>query len=74
MKICSYNLRSGGLKSEGNHWQRLIDDLAADIVFAQESEDPSRYFSPETFEKFKGHIHANVAHGKWGSVSALIEY
>ena len=67
MKICSYNLRGGGHKSPGNHWQCLIDDLAADIVFAQESEDPSRYFSQESFGKFKGCIHANVAHGKWGS-------
>lgn len=74
MKICSYNLRYGGHKNPGNHWQRLIDDLAADIVFAQESEHPSSYFSPETFGKFKGCIHANVAHGKWGSALLAKDY
>lgn len=67
MKICSYNLRHGGHKSLGNHWHRLVYDLAADIVFAQESEDPAHYFSPKSFSQFKGRIHANVPHGKWGS-------
>jgi exonuclease III len=67
MKICTYNLRSGGHKNLGNHWQLLLKDLEADIVCAQESEDPSRYFIPETFSGFKSCIHANVAHGKWGS-------
>lgn len=67
MKFCTYNLRYGGHKNHGNHWQRLLDDLGADIVFAQESEDPSRYFTSETFARFKSCIHANVAHGKWGS-------
>lgn len=67
MKICTYNLRYGGHKENGNHWQRLLDQLKADIVCAQESEDPSRYFTPDAFAGFKGCIHANVAHGRWGS-------
>ncbi len=74
MKICTYNLRYGGNKNPGNHWQRLVNDLQADIVFAQESEDPSRYFSPETFEGFKGCIHENVAHGRWGSALLAKDY
>lgn len=67
MKFCTYNLRSGGHKNHGNHWQRLLDDLGADIACAQESEDPIRYFSAEAFAGFKSCIHSNVAHGKWGS-------
>ncbi len=67
MKFCSYNLRYGGHKNHANHWQRLLDDLGADIVFAQESEDPGQYFTSEAFARFKSCIHANVAHGKWGS-------
>lgn len=67
MKLCTYNLRFGGHKNQRNHWQRLLDDLGADIACAQESNDPRHYFTPEVFEGFKGCIHADVAHGKWGS-------
>ena len=67
MKLCTYNLRSGGHTNPGNHWQRLLNDLKADIVCAQETEDPRRYFNPETFAAYKGCIHGHVAHGKWGS-------
>lgn len=67
MKLCTYNLRSGGHKNPGNHWQRLLDELGADIVCAQESEDPGRYFSSETFAEYKGCLHTYVAHGRWGS-------
>lgn len=67
MKIVTYNLRSGGKTTMGNHWQSLIQDFNPDIVFAQESLHPEKYFSPEEFSKFKGCIHSNVHHGKWGS-------
>ncbi|MBS0347839.1 MAG: hypothetical protein JSR69_15425 [Proteobacteria bacterium] len=67
MKLCTYNLRSGGHKNPGNHWQRALMDLGADVICAQESEAPSRYIAPEEFSGIKGCIHANVAHGKWGS-------
>jgi exonuclease III len=74
MKICTYNLRFGGHKNPGNHWQRVLDDLGADIICAQESEDPSKYFSPEQFAGFKGRFHENVAHGKWGSAIFARDY
>ncbi len=38
-----------------------------DFICAQESLHPSEYFAAEDFAKFKGCIHANVHHGRWGS-------
>ena len=69
MKIVSYNLRYGGNSVIGpeNHWQRLIRDFDPDIVFAQESVHPERYFSPDDFAQFKGCLYCAVPHGMWGS-------
>ena len=67
MKIASYNFRFGGKLGTDNQWQQLMRDLDPEIVFAQESFHPSRYFSAEEFAKFKGCVHTNVNHGHWGS-------
>lgn len=74
MKLCTYNLRQGGHKNHGNHWLRMLEELGADIVCAQESGDPSLYFTPEVFAGFKGCLHANVPHGKWGSAILAKHY
>lgn len=70
MKIVSYNLRSGGNTTVApeNHWQRLIAEFDPDIVFAQESVHPEKYFSAEAFSCFKSALYSPVvSHGKWGS-------
>jgi endonuclease/exonuclease/phosphatase family metal-dependent hydrolase len=71
MKLVSYNLRYGGNTANTekvNHWQQLIKEFVPDIVFAQESHHPERYFSSsDEFSQFKGCVHSNVHHGKWGS-------
>lgn len=67
MKIVSYNLRSGGKTGQDNHWQRLLSDFSPDIVFAQESLDPRKYFSGQVEIADKRCIHELVSHRKWGS-------
>lgn len=67
MKIVSYNLRSGGKTGQDNHWQRLLSDFSPDIVFAQESLDPRKYFSGQVEIADKRCLHKLVSHGKWGS-------
>ncbi len=67
MKLVSYNLRYGGNTGKDNHWQQMIKEFVPDIVFAQESQHPDRYFSSDEFSQFKGCVHSNVHHGKWGS-------
>ncbi len=67
MKIVSYNLHFGGKTGPGNQWEQMMADFAPDFVFAQESFDPQRYFSPDEFASFKGCIWAAVQGHKWGS-------
>ncbi|MBK9160027.1 MAG: endonuclease/exonuclease/phosphatase family protein [Nitrosomonadales bacterium] len=67
MKIATYNLHFGGHINKGNHWQKLDAEFLPDFICAQESWHPTKYFSPDEFSQFKGCIHANVYHGKWGS-------
>ena len=67
MKIASYNFRYGGKLGADNQWQQLIREFNPEFVFAQESFHPNRYFSDEEFKKFKGCVHKDVHHEKWGS-------
>ena len=67
MRLVTYNLRYGGVRGEGNHWQQLFRDFLPDIVFAQESLAPREYFSPEEFGEFRSCLYKAVPHGKWGS-------
>lgn len=50
----------------GNSWQRLLSDLGADIICAQESHHPLRYLASK-HDPFAGVVHRLVPHGKWGS-------
>lgn len=67
MKIASYNLRSGGKTVPTSHLSRLLQDFELEIVCAQESFHPSKYFDAEEFATFRGCVHSHVPHGKWGS-------
>lgn len=67
MKIATYNLHFGGHTNDTNHWQSMLSEFQPDFICAQESFHPSKYLSVEEFSKFKGCIHRNVHHGKWGS-------
>lgn len=67
MKIATYNLHFGGHVNDANHWQSLYTEHLPDFICAQESWHPSKYFSAEEFSKFKGCIHSDVHHGRWGS-------
>jgi endonuclease/exonuclease/phosphatase family metal-dependent hydrolase len=40
MKLATYNFQLGGRRDGARHWQRLEDELGADIVFAQEAGRP----------------------------------
>lgn len=67
MKIATYNLRNGGNTQQDNQWSRLMRRFKPDIVCAQESKHPEKYFSPEEMAAFKGCVYEHVPHGKWGT-------
>lgn len=67
MKLISYNLRYGGNVEADNHWQQVLKEFQPDIVFAQESHHPDKYFTDGKHHGFKQAIHSNVHHDKWGS-------
>lgn len=65
LRIASYNLCRGGRVDLGNSWQRLMTDLGADIVCAQETRHPSLYLPRDG--GWPDPIHRSVPHGQWGS-------
>lgn len=52
MKIVSYNLQFGGKLGVANSWQELMQEFSPDLVFAQESFHPRRFFSEDQFAQF----------------------
>lgn len=67
MRLVSYNLHYGGNTESDNHWQHVVKEFQPDIVFAQESHHPDKYFAADKPHDFKQAIHSNVHHDKWGS-------
>lgn len=67
MKLVTYNLHYGGNTEQDNHWQQMMKAFQPDIIFAQESHHPDRYFTPDKPHDFKQALHTNVHHDKWGS-------
>jgi endonuclease/exonuclease/phosphatase family metal-dependent hydrolase len=47
MNILTYNLRSGGKRKGETSWGEILEEFSPDLVFAQETYDPSSYRSPE---------------------------
>lgn len=66
MKIVTYNLRNGGKKGSGNHWEKIIDALSPDLVLAQETFNPRDYFSADEFPRIAQPPLWNRV-SKWGS-------
>lgn len=67
MRVVSYNLHFGGNKGAGNPWQKLFQELAPEIVFAQETFDPTTYLSAEGMRGVKGCVWSKVDGRAWGS-------
>lgn len=67
MKLVSYNLRSGVTTVQDNQWQHLMREFEPDLVFAQESLHPEKYFLPDVYGTFMDRRHEFVPRGKWGS-------
>lgn len=67
MKLVSYNMHFGGNKSRGNPWKQLMQEFSPDIVFAQETFHPDRYFSPDELGQFEKLVWAGVPNREWGS-------
>ena len=67
MKIVSFNMHFGGKTGPNNSWQRLIAEVAPDIVFAQESFHPEEYLSAEALAQFTEPVWKSVPGRKWGS-------
>ena len=66
MKIVTYNLRYGGKKGDGNHWERIMSQFSPDFVLAQESFNPQNYFRVQFPQNVPSVIWAPVP-AKWGS-------
>jgi endonuclease/exonuclease/phosphatase family metal-dependent hydrolase len=62
----THNLCQGGSTVDGNSWRRLLSEVEADIVCAQETRHPRNYLA-EVYEGLAGAVHEMVHHGKWGS-------
>jgi endonuclease/exonuclease/phosphatase family metal-dependent hydrolase len=65
LRIASHNMCRGGRVDAGNAWQRLMTDVEADLVCAQESRHPSLYLP--SGGDWHEPIHRLVSHGQWGS-------
>lgn len=69
MKIVSYNLRFGG--RSGNHWGKVVQTFAPDIVLAQETFEPSTYFpTGHSFHRDFSTLWGKTSSG-WGSAIAV---
>lgn len=66
MKLVSFNLCRGGGRGAAETWRRLISDVGADIVCAQETRDPGPCFDGAEAER-PAVVHEWVPQGRWGS-------
>ena len=68
LTVVSYNFLSGGSHKRRGHWSRLVRDLDADLVFAQECRPP-RACPGESYRLFTddGWIWAPAGSARWGS-------
>lgn len=65
MRLVSYNFRRGRLRRAKNPWLRVTKTVGADIVCAQETVRPGRFFD-ETLAACGGHLHNMVWVGPCG--------
>jgi endonuclease/exonuclease/phosphatase family metal-dependent hydrolase len=67
MRLVTYNVRQGGSR-DPTLWARLLPDLAPDLLFVQESRDPTHSWLaalPSTFKE--AWLWVAVPGGRWGS-------
>jgi len=68
IRVVAYNFLSGGSKTRSGHWSRVIRDLNADLVFAQEcrppQDCPGERFRPVADD---GWVWASATSARWGS-------
>ena len=68
IRVVSYNFLTGGSEKRNGHWSRVVRDLDADLVFAQECRPPEH--SPG--ERYRpvaedGWVFASAGSARWGS-------
>ena len=73
MRIVTYNLHYGGHTRPGNHWQRIINELAPDLVLAQESFHPADYFSVDEYRRFERSVVWQSLPTRWGSAILALQ-
>ena len=67
VRLVAYNIRQGGSRDRAL-WKRVLLELAPDVLFVQESRDPTHSWLsalPGTSEEHC--LWAAVPHGRWGS-------
>jgi len=74
MKIVTYNLHCGGKRGAGNHWEKLLNELAPDLVLAQETLDPAEYFPADAFSQRAQAAVWSPVPAKWGSAVLATGY
>lgn len=68
VKVVTYNFRFGGGSKDPNLLKALLNDLAPDLIFAQEAFHPSEYLSQQDLSEFAGVVHRAVPARNWGSM------
>jgi endonuclease/exonuclease/phosphatase family metal-dependent hydrolase len=66
LRVVTHNICQGGRSGSLNSFQRLLSEINADIICAQETRHPSSYLAGACMDG--AHVvHEMVPHGKWGS-------
>ncbi|HSJ15037.1 MAG TPA: hypothetical protein VK939_11515 [Longimicrobiales bacterium] len=68
MKLATYNFQLGGGRDGGRHWQRLEDEIGADVAFAQEASRPPGH-SPR--RRGGRTVWRRINERSWGSAVAV---
>jgi exonuclease III len=72
LRVVAYNFLSGGSPARSGHWSRLLRDLAADVVLAQEcrppGDSPGERFRPGPTDTF---LWRPAPARRWGSAILL---
>lgn len=67
MNIVTYNLRFGGKNSNTNHWGKVMEEFSPDLFFAQETNEPSTYFTTNHQKTPQSSIVWQPTSSGWGS-------
>lgn len=67
VRLVTYNMGQGGSR-DASMWASILPVLAPDLLFVQESRDPTQSWLPALSGASEGHLHWEIVPaGRWGS-------